>query len=218
MKNLKKDIILLGIILLPLVFTAILWNRFPDTIPTHFGWDGKPDAYSGEVTGLLMLPGLNLGLYFVLLVIPLIDPKKKNYIYFADKFRIIRIGIHAFLSLLTTFVIFYSLGYLSDFSLMLQLSICLLFLILGNYMGNIRQNYMVGIRTPWTLSSERVWTKTHRLGAKVWVAGSFVMLILLPLLPLSLRQASFIGYIITITLIPTIYSYIEYRKSSITES
>ena len=91
--------------------------------------------------------------------------------------------------------------------------VLILFMVLGNYFGKLRPNYFVGIRTPWTLENETVWLKTHRLGGKVWVYGSLIMLIakfLLPMEPFFIFI--FIGFTLIIALIPIVYSYLLYKK------
>jgi uncharacterized membrane protein len=91
------------------------------------------------------------------------------------------------------------------------------FLVMGNYMGNIRHNYFLGVRTPWTLASETVWTKTHRLAAKVWVSGSVLMMIAIPFLSIQISGIAFTVYIAVIALVPIVYSYLEFRKQPLNE-
>src|ERR1043166_6580261 len=113
------------------------------------------------------MPLMNVGLYFLFMILPKIDPRKKNYELFESKYRVIRVILHAFFNFAFFVTIFYALGYHFNLSMLIMYGVLCLFLILGNYMGNIRPNFFMGIRTPWTLSSETVWMKTHRLTAKI---------------------------------------------------
>lgn len=210
MKTLKNDWLIWTIILAPYILVAYFWNQFPEQIPTHFGMDGEPDAYSSKVVGLIIFPGINILMYFLFLVLPKIDPRRKNYELFPEKYRIIRMGIHSLMSYLLVVIIYYSLGYRFDMSLMVLYGILVLFLILGNLMGNIRNNFFVGIRTPWTLASEIVWTKTHRLTAKLWVVATLITMILIALV--SRIEIVFGVYIAVITIVPIAYSYFEHKK------
>lgn len=212
MKTLKNDWLIWTIILAPYILVAWFWNRFPEMVPTHFGLDGKPDDYSSKIVGLIIFPGINMVMYFLFLVLPKIDPRRKNYELFPEKYRVIRLGIHSFMSYLLVVTIFYSLGYRFDISLMVLYGIMILFLILGNLMGNIRNNFFVGVRTPWTLSSEEVWTKTHRLTAKLWVASTLITMVLIAILPHP--EIVFGVYIGVIAIVPIVYSYIEYKKQN----
>lgn len=119
-------------------------------------------------------------------------------------------AIHSLLSYLLVIIIFYSLGYHFDVGTMVIYGILVLFLIFGNLMGNIRNNFFVGIRTPWTLSSEEVWIKTHRFAAKLWVATTLLTMILVAFLPQV--EIVFGVYLGIITLVPIVYSYVEYKK------
>jgi len=210
MKTLKSDWLIWIIILVPYFFVAWFWDKFPDQVPTHFGLDGAPDDYSSKVTGLLLFPGINILMYFLFLVLPKIDPRKKNYALFADKYKTIRLVLHSFLSFTIMTTIFFSLGYQFNMNFMILYGVLVLFLILGNLMGNVRHNYFVGVRTPWTLANEEVWIKTHRLTAKVWVFGTLITMAILPFLP---ETETFFGiYIGVITVIPIVYSYFLFRK------
>lgn len=212
MKTLKNDWLIWTIILAPYILVAYFWNQFPEQVPTHFGMDGEPDAYSSKVVGLIFFPGINILMYFLFLVLPKIDPRKKNYELFPEKYRVIRMGIHSLLSYLLVVIIFYSLGYRFDMSLMVLYGILVLFLILGNLMGNIRNNFFVGIRTPWTLASEEVWTKTHRFTAKLWVIATLITMVLIAIVPRI--EIVFGVYIAVITILPIGYSYFEFKKRS----
>lgn len=198
------------IILVPFLFVAWFWNKFPEQIPTHFGVDGNPDDYSDKVTGLILFPTINILLYFLFIVLPKIDPRKKNYDLFADKYKIIRLAMHSFLSFIFMTTIFFSLGYKFNISYIVLYGVMILFLIMGNLMGNIRHNYFVGVRTPWTLANEEVWIKTHRLTAKLWVVSTLIVMVLLPFLPQP--EIVFGVYIGLISIIPIVYSYVIYKK------
>lgn len=210
MKNLKSDWLIISIIIIPFLFVAWFWDKFPEQIATHFGTDGVPNDYSSKLVGLILFPGINVLFYFLFLVLPKIDPRKKSYELFPDKYRIIRLAIHSFLSFIFMITIVYALGYHFDITYLVLYGVMVLFLILGNLMGNVRNNYFVGVRTPWTLSNEEVWTKTHRLTAKVWVAATLLTMVVLPFLPDP--EIVFGVYVAIITIIPIVYSYIIYKK------
>jgi uncharacterized membrane protein len=210
MKTIKNDWLIWLMLLAPFIFLVLYWEKFPDQIATHFDLEGNPNDYSGKTFGLLFEPLMNIGLYFLFIVLPKIDPKRANYALFSDKYRIIRIAMHAFIAGMCFLNAFYSLGYHFNMGMIVMYSVMLLMLVLGNYMGNIRPNYFVGIRVPWTLASEEVWTKTHRLAGKLWVFSTLLMFALIPFLPFT--EYFFVAYITIITLIPIIYSYIVFKK------
>lgn len=159
---------------------------------------------------MLILPLINIGLYILFLVLPKIDPSGKNFTLITEKFRVIRVIIHAFLAAIFFVISFYSLGYKFNTSMVLFYLVLVFFLLLGNYMGNIRHNYFIGIRTPWTLASEAVWTKTHRLTARLWVGATLFTMLILWAVPYP--QFFFMGYVAAITIVPVAYSFILYKK------
>ena len=217
MKTLKNDWLIWIIILTPYLFVAYFWNKFPDQIATHFDMDGKPNDYSSKVAGLLLFPGINILMYFLFIILPKIDPSRKNYGLFQDKFKIIRMLLHALLSFITMVTVFYSLGYQFNLSYVLYYGLLAFFLVMGNYIGNVRHNYFIGVRTPWTLANESVWTSTHRFTAKVWVSGSLITMVVLPFLPSGKSGVVFMVFVALISVAPIVYSYLEFKKTSKSE-
>ncbi|MFL5764809.1 MAG: SdpI family protein [Bacteroidia bacterium] len=210
MKTLKKDWLIWLMLLIPFALITFTWNRLPDQIATHFDMEGKPNDYSGKFFGTFFLPLLNIAMYFLLLLLPKIDPRKKNYQLFDDKYRIIRLVLHSFMTFTFFVSILYALGYPVNIALLIVYGTLTLFLILGNYMGNVRPNFFVGVRTPWTLSNEQVWMKTHRFTGKLWVVSTILAMVIIPFIPSA--DIVFGIYLAVIIIAPIAYSYIEYKK------
>jgi uncharacterized membrane protein len=210
MKTIRKEWINWIIILIPFIFIALNWEKFPERVPTHFGLDGTPDAWGSKVTGLILFPSINIGMYLLMLALPFLDPRKKNYVLFEGKFRIIRTFLHLFLSFITLVVCFVSLGYQIDVGNMICFGVLALFMVLGNYMGTVRSNYFIGIRVPWTLENETVWTLTHRLAGRLWVFGSLGMIIFLYFFPGF--KLAMVPFFLVITVVPIVYAYIKYKQ------
>jgi uncharacterized membrane protein len=207
----RKELINLLIIIVPFIFIALKWNDFPDKIPMHWNIKGEIDNYGSRAFGLLALPGMNILMYLLFLFIPKIDPKKSNYPLFEDKWKIIRTVIHLFILVMFFVIAFVSLGYNLPVDKIVMISVILLMLLFGNYMGNIRHNYFIGIKTPWTLANENVWRLTHRIAGKIWVISSVIMLAIVLLIPRTWSWTFFI-YIGIITIIPIVYSYIKFKE------
>ena len=210
--NLKKEALIWMILLVPFVYALIIWNKIPDQVPTHFNIKGEPDDYSGKAVALLLLPIMNVFIYFVLRFIPRIDPRKKNYETFGSSYQNIRLLIHVF------FIgVFIFITETTSSGQPLQLNaflsgMLLFFALLGNYMRTVRSNFFVGIRTPWTLSNDIVWRKTHELGGKIWFYSGLVLAIVVFFLPQNAAAIVMGAGIFLMAIIPVVYSYIEYRK------
>ncbi|MDV2988774.1 MAG: SdpI family protein [Dehalogenimonas sp.] len=151
------------------IATALSWSSAPDSIPVHWGINGEVDRYGGKFEGLMLLPLLAVGIYLMLLFIPRIDPKRTNYERFANVYRIIRIVMLVFMAAIHGAIIAIVLGSGIDISLVVMVIVGLLLAILGNYFGKLKPTWFVGIRTPWTLTSDLSWDKTHRLGGRLFV-------------------------------------------------
>src|SRR4051812_28191648 len=123
MKTLKSDWLIWIFLLMPFVFIAAKWNLFPDQVPTHFNMEGRPDQYSGKAFGLFLMPGINIALYFFYILIPMIDPRKKNFVLFANTYKTFRIILHIFLTFIFFLVAFFSLGYPFNISIVIFYSV-----------------------------------------------------------------------------------------------
>ena len=210
--NWKKEAIVWLILLLPFIYTAIMWNKVPGRVPTHFNVKGEADDYSTKAFALLLLPVMNVIIYFVLFFIPRIDPRKKNYAFFGSSYQNIRLLIHLFFAGIFIFITQTTSG-----GKPLQLNaffsgMLLFFALLGNYMRTVRSNFFVGIRTPWTLSSDVVWRKTHELGGRIWFYSGIILAIVVFFLPQTAATVVMFSGIFLMVIIPVVYSYLEYRK------
>jgi uncharacterized membrane protein len=206
-----KEILIAVLAIAPVAYLAMLWGQLPETVPVHFDINGQPDRYGSRRTLIWLSVGMPLFLYGLMWILPKIDPKKKLELM-GEKYTDIRLILSAFFAILLIIII-RSAQANSIFSGS-ELSIVIggLFIVLGNYLKTIRPNYMLGIRTPWTLEDERVWKDTHRLGGYVFMAGG--ILVCLAGLLLS-AKVSFIAMMIvvgTTTLIPLVYSYIRFQE------
>jgi uncharacterized membrane protein len=207
----KREWVFWILILAPAVFALYHWPEIPDKVPTHWNASGEVDSYGGRWAAFLS-PMISLATYFLLLLIPKIDPRKKNYDLFGGAYWMIRIALTILFSVIGFVTILAALGVVLNVGLIIMLSILSLFIVIGNQFGRVRPNYFVGIRTPWTISNEEVWMKTHRLGGRIWVIASAVMIPLVFLIPAYLMAYIFIAYVLAIAAVPIIYSYIIYKR------
>jgi uncharacterized membrane protein len=212
MNKFLKESVLWALIILPYIYLAAIWAKLPDQVPTHFNLAGNVDSWSSKST-LLILPGaLGLGIYFLLLIIPVLDPKKKIQ-QMGEKYYTFRFMLTFFFSLFTVYLLYISkAGSLKTPNFLIAL-IGVLFAMLGNYFQTVRPNYFIGIRTPWTLENEQTWKKTHRLGGRLWMAGGLMIAILSLIIRNNIALAVMFGTILTVmVVVPIVFSYTEFRK------
>ena len=214
MKNInwKKEVVIWVAILAPFIYSIYIWNQLPDQVPTHWNIKGEVDDNSGKAFALFLLPAMNVFIYFVLLFIPRIDPRYQHYKLFGSSYQNIRMIIHIFFVGVFAFVIHASLTNNAGGINFLMAGMGLFFALLGNYMRTVRSNWFVGIRTPWTLSNEEVWRKTHLLGGRIWFYGGLVIAVTCLFLPEAAAGIFLFCGVGVMALVPVIYSYIEYRR------
>ena len=209
MEKFKKEIPFLAIALIPFAYLIYIWNRLPEKVPMHWNGAGEIDRY-GDKKELLVMLFMLVGItYFVFLIIPSIDPKQKLQ-NMGNKLNNLRMILTLFMSGLAVFILYSVQQKTSNPSFVLAI-IGLLFAFLGNYFKTIKPNYFIGIRTPWTLENEEVWKKTHLMGGKLWFVGGLLMALTF-VLPNKIQFYTFIGIVTVITIVPIVYSYLEFKK------
>ena len=176
-KNDYKSILIFSgvIFFFTLLLTIWAWGKIPaDTqVPIHWNIKGEVDRYGSKTVGLLVGPITVFFLTMLLLFIPRMEPRQENFAQSQKAFKIIIGGVLLFVAGLHIFTILTTLGYDIDISSTMAFGLGILFMAIGNYLGKIRSNFMLGIRTPWTLSSEKSWNKTHRLGGWLFFFTGF---------------------------------------------
>lgn len=209
MEKFKKEIPFLAIALIPFAYLIYIWNHLPEKVPMHWNGAGEIDRYGDKkelVAMLCMLVGIT---YFVLLIIPSVDPKQKLQ-NMGNKLNNFRMILALFISGLAVYILYNVQQKSSNPGIGFAI-IGLLFAFLGNYFKTIKPNYFIGIRTPWTLENEEVWKKTHIMGGKLWFVGG-LLLTLTFLVPNKFQVYTFLGIVAVITIVPIIYSYLEFKK------
>ena len=207
----KSEIIPILIILISIALGFYFYSVFPDTVPMHWGINGEVDRWGSKLEGAWLMPIIAIGMYILFRFLPLIDPKKEKYQQFSRIYFIFRLIILLMMLAIYLVASFNTLGYNVKVEIWIPVAVGVLFLIMGNYMGKLKPNWFMGIRTPWTLSNDEVWNKTHRLGGKLFIIFGILMIIT-PLLPYSNIFANLLIPVIIVSLIPIIYSYILFRK------
>ena len=209
MEKFKKEIPFIAVALLPFVYLAYIWNELPKEVPMHWNASGEIDRW-GDKSELFMMLFMLTGItYFVFLIIPYIDPKQKLQ-NMGNKLNNLRLILALFMSALAIYIL-YSVQQKTSNPVLIFPLVGLLFAFLGNYFKTIKPNYFIGIRTPWTLENEEVWKKTHVLGGKLWFIGGLLMALTF-VLPNKIQFYTFMGIVVVITIVPIVYSYLEFKK------
>jgi len=202
----------LSLVLILIAFTVgiYFYEELPDRMPSHWNAEGEVDAYTEKNLGIFLLPIISLFLLGLFVLIPKIDPLKKNI----EKFRSYYDWFILLMVLFFVYIYFatlaWGLGYQFSMTVAIIPPIALLFFFAGTLCEKSKRNWFIGVRTPWTLSSDIVWEKTNNLAGKLFKVLAVILLIGV------LFPAEFFFYlvvlIIVVALVPIVYSYFEYQK------
>ena len=208
-KNKWKVILSSMIVLLPMLYGLIMWNKLPDVMTTHWGADSHVDGVAGKAFAVFGMPALLLITHFVCIVCTLLDKKQKEQ---NQKALGIVFWIMPMISLLSNGIVYRAaFGKEIDLVLLLMIAQGIMFIMVGNYLPKIKQNRTLGIKVYWALHNEENWNKTHRFAGKVWVTGGFILLCLI-FFPFASMMWVMIGMLLVIVILPVIYSYMIYRQ------
>ncbi len=215
MKNIimrKSGLIIAVMILLSFAIGIYYYPQMPDRIASHWNAQGQVDGHMSKFPGLFLMPIISAGLLLLFILIPRIDPLKSNIELFRKYFDGFVVLIIVFLFYLNLLTIFWNSGYRFNMITFLSPAFAVLFYYSGILIENAKRNWFIGIRTPWTMSSDRVWDKTHKIGGKLFkIAG----IIALGAVFFETAAIFFIIVpVIVVSIYTVVYSYLEYRKET----
>lgn len=207
------DLLIWAIIAMQIIVAVYGFAVLPGTVPIHWGINGQANGYGPKWMGTFLYPLISIGIYVLIYVLTAAGPRlggRENTAANVQVRKIILTGIMLFLLIIQLSTLAQSMGVGFDMTMVIMLALSVLFIFLGNYMGKVRRNFWMGIRTPWTLASSSVWERTHRLGGWLFVA---VGLIGIPcsFIP-SLRLWGILVPIIVATIFLYVYSYVCYQQ------
>lgn len=189
---------------------AYAWIQLPPgaEVPIHWGPDGTVDGYASKTVGLLLLPLTTAGVAILLAFIPRFEPRRVNLERSGKAYGAIWLGVVTLMAGIQVIVVATTLGATPNMSRLMLVGIGALYLVIGNYLPKVRPNYMMGIRTPWTLTSDLAWDRTHRVGGRLFVVEGLVFIALgvVGVAPEFLAVA-IVGGIVVLLVVLFAYSY-----------
>ncbi|WP_455166830.1 SdpI family protein [Streptococcus sp.] len=194
--------------LFPILWGLMIWSQLPNQIPIHFNVAGQANNFQSKALAVFGLPLFLLLVHLFVIFMTARDPKNRTM---NEKMGKVIYWLTPIISL-SVFYLIYSkaLGSTTNPSIVVSALLGLILVIMGNYMPKLKVNHTVGIRLPWTLQSEDNWHKTHRLAGKLWVLGGLILLLEAGI---QFAVPYVMGIVIlTIVLIPILYSYQLSRK------
>lgn len=206
----KTDYAALGLVVAALGASAALYGQLPEQVAIHFNADGQPDNTMARPLAAVLLPAFALGTYGLLKLVPRIDPLGENVDSFRDVYEVFVVVVVALLAYVHGLVLAWNLGYAFDVAQVIAPALAAVFYVSGVLMARAERNWFIGIRTPWTLSSDEVWRQTHDRAAPLFKALGVVAL-------LGLVVPQYLLYVVVapavlVAVYTTVYSYRCYHR------
>ncbi|RKP47213.1 DUF1648 domain-containing protein [Cohnella endophytica] len=199
-------------VLIFIVMFLVFNDKLPDNVASHYNVHGEVDRTMAKWSFWLLYAGLGIALPVLISLSRYIDPRQSNYARFEGYFYLIRWVISLFLQAVFLFIILDNAGYDLPMPKLIVGGLGVLWMLVGNRMGQVRSNFFIGIRTPWALMDDDNWRHTHRLGAKLWVASGLLMFVTAWFGSMPWRIGVTIAGAAASSLIPTAYSYLLFKN------
>lgn len=206
----KLKLLAAGIVILSFITAAYFAPSLPGRVAVHWNFEGTADGYADSGFGAYFVPFLMLGMLVLFHFLPMLDPMKKNYAAFRKEYDGMIAVLIGFMYYVYALTLAINLGYALNIVQFLSPAFAGLFFYMGMLLAKAKQNWFVGIRTPWTMSSERVWKKTHEMASKMFKAAGVVSL--LGIFYPKAGLAASVAMAVAIAIFTFIYSYVEFRK------
>ena len=185
-----------------------MWVVGPDQqVPVHWGTDGVPNGWATALVGFSIVPLVTAGIVALFAIVPRIEPRRRNLERSAHAYRTTAIAVVVFLGVAQAVVVLASLGDTLPMAGIVGLGIGLLFIVMGNVLTTVRSTFLFGVRTPWTLSSERSWDRTNRLVGRLFVLAGLTLVALTLPGNVELIVWAMVGWIAVILAASFGYSY-----------
>jgi uncharacterized membrane protein len=211
--NFKKiELVMFAIVLIAFALGIYFYPQMPAQIASHWNAAGEVDDYMGKFWGIFLSPFILLVMVLLFILIPRIDPLKFNYQRFRAYYDGFFVLLAIFFLVIQVQVILWNKGTRLNPNVIFPIALGFLFFYIGILCEHAKRNWFIGIRTPWTLSNEKVWDKTHRLGGKLFKAAGVIALF--GVLLGKFAFAFVLAPILIVTLYTVVYSYFAYEKET----
>lgn len=193
------------------IFGVLSRDTLPDHVASHWNFSGEADQWVSPTAFVFGFPALALLMTLTLAVAPRLDPKRRNFPEHAAEYWLVGNALLAFLAIVFVAVIGVNRGWPIRLDVIIGIGLGLLLLLIGNVMTRIKPNWILGLRTPWSLSSERSWRESHRVAGYGFVVVGLVSVVMGIVGVVGLMRYT-IGGIIAVATAATVWSYIAWRR------
>lgn len=211
MQIVKQDWWLIILMMLPVFLTIWVWDQIPDSVPVHFDLAGNPDRFGSKLLTMISLPAMTFIVYLAIVYLPSIDPRRRidnQQKSIRSMRRIITIAL-----IVINIIVIASSSQSWNPGKWIGAGMGMLIIAIGNQLNSLKDNYFIGIRTPWTLEDRNTWRKTHRFSSRLFILiGLFIMIG--SLIGLQGHTTLFLLILVGgLAIAPLLYSYLVYKQS-----
>jgi len=209
--KLKNEIFPLFLILAAIILSAAAYPHLPLQVASHWNFQGQVNGYMSRGFNAIFFPALLAVMYVLFLILPVIDPRRENYEKFAPAYHALKNLIIFVLFAVYAAAILSNLGVKINIALVISFIIGVMMVAIGFFLNKIKENWFIGIRTPWTLSSPAVWEKTHKVGGRLFMLFG-VIIIIAPYITFPYGIILFAAGALMAVLGSVLYSYFAFQK------
>lgn len=192
-------------------FGFTMLNRLPRRVASHWDLHGEVNGYSSRLVVVLLVPMVALLMAVVLAYAPRLDPKRRNFPLHAGAYWVVTNTILVFLAAVHVVIIGFNLGWHINMNAVMGVGLGVLFVVLGNLLTRVRPNWIFGVRTPWTLSSDLAWRESHRVAGYGFVVAGFAVLVTALAWPAAMLVVTMVG-VGGSALVSVVWSYIAWKR------
>jgi uncharacterized membrane protein len=176
MKISTAVMIMLVLLILSLAVSFFAYPLLPEVVVTHWNGAGQANGFGTRLSAAYFMPIFAFGLGVLLLFLPAIDPLKRNIALFRAEYNGLPVALMVFMLYIHGVTLAYNLGWPVQINQMIIPGMGILFIYIGTILPKAKRNWLFGVRTPWTLSSDTVWAKTHSLGGKLFILTGIIVM------------------------------------------
>ncbi|HVA49752.1 MAG TPA: DUF1648 domain-containing protein [Pirellulales bacterium] len=202
----------IGLTLAAWAAALIAYPSLPQQVPTHWNIRGQVDGYGDKSWATFLTPAVMLGLLVLFRLLPWLSPRPFTLDTFRGTYEFVVVLVMALMAYIQALMLWAAYAGPIDVGRALVGGLCLFFALIGNVLGKVRRNFFVGVRTPWTLASERVWIDTHRLAARLFVVAGLAGFVLCLALGGPVAFAGTLALIMIAAFAPALYSLVHYKR------
>lgn len=217
MKNLIRRMTAISLAVIALMTAVSFWIGGilpPDIqIAIHWGLNGEANGFASKTIGLSAMPVTALIVMLLFAFLPQLEPRRGNLLSSRQLYAASWAVVLFILAAAHAHIVATATGFKTSTSSFVLMIFPVVLIVLGNFLTKSKSMFFMGVRTPWTLSSEEVWFKTHRFTGRFFMlTGAMVLLAFIAGIGDRLVIRAMIVAIVAGSLAAVVYSWLLWHR------